>query len=131
MFAKRLAAIVKTKFNVDAGVYHACFKTGSYFQLKCSTPFSSLYIGVTTRHLDIRIQVHLQHKTTKSATRDHLEMCQNCWLNNTDLNGFKVLRICNSKYATTIQEVLLIKKHNPQLNRQFYANGSSFLLNVC
>ena len=53
-----------------------------------------------------------------------------CKLNNTDFNGFKVLRICNSEYATKIQEALLIKKHNPQLNRQLYANGSSFLLNV-
>ena len=43
---------------------------------------------------------------------------------------FKVLRICDSEYATKIQGALLIKKHNPQLNRQLYANGSSFLLNV-
>ena len=48
----------------------------------------------------------------------------------TNLNGFKVLRTCNSEYATKIQETLLIKKHNPQLNRQLYVNGSSFLLNV-
>ena len=58
------------------------------------------------------------------------EICQNCKVNNTNLNGFKVLRTCNSEYATKIQEALLIKKHNPQLNRQLYANGSSFLLNV-
>ena len=53
-----------------------------------------------------------------------------CKLNNTDLNGFKVLRICNSEYAAKIQQALLIKKHNPQLNRQLYANGLSCLLNV-
>ena len=53
-----------------------------------------------------------------------------CKLNNTDLNGFKVLRICNSEYAAKIQQALLIKKHNPQLNKQLYANGLSCLLNV-
>ena len=58
----------------------------------------------TTRHLGTRIQEHLHHKTTKSAIRDHIEICQNCMLNNTGLNGFKVLRICNSEYATKIQE---------------------------
>ena len=66
-----------------------------------------------TRHPGTRIQEHLQNKTTKSAIRDHFEICQNCKLNNTDLNGFKVLRICNSEYATKIQEALLIKKTQP------------------
>ena len=88
------------------------------------------YIDITTRHLGTRIQEHLHHKTTKSATREHFDICQNCELNNTDLNGFKVLSICDSEYATKIQKALLIKKHNPKLNRQLYANGSSFLQNV-
>ena len=129
MFAKKLTALVKTKFNVDINVYYTCFKTGSYFQLKCSTLFPLLsnvvykfsclrdanisYIGMTTRHLGTRIQEHLQHKTTKSAICDHFEIYQNCKLNNTDFNGFKVLRICNSEYATKIQEALLIKKTLP------------------
>ena len=72
----------------------------------------------------------MHRKTTKSAIHDHVEICQNCKLNNTDLNGFKVLRIRNLEYATRIQEVLLTEKPNPQLNRQLHANGSSFLLNV-
>ena len=87
-------------------------------------------IDMTTRHLGTRIQEHLHLKATKSAIREHFGICQNCKLNNTDLNDFKVLRICNSEYATTIQEALLIKKHNPQLNRQLYADGSSFFINV-
>ena len=125
MFAKRLTALVKTKFNVDINVYYTCFKTESYFQLKCSTPFPLLsnvvykfscsryanisYIGMTTRHLGTRIQKHLHHKTIKSAIREHFEICQNCKLNNTNLNGFKVLRSCNSEYVTNIQEALFLK----------------------
>ena len=146
VFAKRLTSLVKTKFNVDINVYYTCFKTGSYFQLKCSTLFPLLshvrykfsclrevnisYICMTTRHLGTRIQEHLHHKTIKSAMRELFEICQNCKLNNTNLNGLKVLRTCNSEYALKIQEALLIEKHNPQLIRQVYANGSSFLQNV-
>ena len=105
MFAKRLAALVKTKFNVDINIYFTCFKTGSYSQLQGSTPFSLFsnvaykfacsrdanisYIGMTTRHLDSRLGKHLHHKTTKLAIRDHIEICQNCKLNDTDLIGFK------------------------------------------
>ena len=85
---------------------------------------------MTTRLLCTRIQKHLHYKTTNTAIRDHIEICQNCKLNNTNLDGFKALRICNSEYATKIQEALLIKKHNPQLHRQLYGNDSSFSLNV-
>ena len=115
MLAKRLTDLVETKFNVDIIVYHTCFKTGLYFQLKCSTLFPLLsnvvykfscsrdanisYIGTTTRRLGTRIQEHLHHKTTKSAIRDHIEICQNCKLNNTDLNGLKF-------YAYVIQNML-------------------------
>jgi len=67
LFSKRLCSFVKTKIYVDINVYYECFKTGSCFQLKCSTPFplmsnvvykfscsrdaNTLYIGMTTRHL--------------------------------------------------------------------------------
>ena len=49
---------------------------------------------------------------------------------NTNIDNFKVIRKCNTEYSTKIQEALLIKKHNPILNTQLYAGGSSFLLNV-
>ena len=65
---------------------------------------------MTLPYLGTRIHEHLHHKTTKSAIRDHIELSQNCNPNNADLNGFKALRICNSKYATKMQEALLIKK---------------------
>ena len=57
-------------------VYYVSLKVGSYFQLKCVTPVELVsnvvyefscswdtnmsYIGMTTRHLGIRIQEHLQ-----------------------------------------------------------------------
>ena len=46
------------------------------------------------------------------------------------LNSFTVIRKCNTAYEAKIQEALLIKKQNPKLNKQLYANGASFLLNI-
>ena len=36
----------------------------------------------------------------------------------------------NSNFKTKIHETLLIKKHNPGLDRQIFANESLFLLNI-
>jgi len=46
------------------------------------------------------------------------------------MESIKILRTCPSEYDTKIQEALLIKKLNPKLNKQLYANGSSFLLSI-
>jgi len=40
-----------------------------------------------------------------------------------NVNNFEVIRTCNSEYETKIQEALLNKKYNPQLNKQLYAKG--------
>ena len=45
------------------------------------------------------------------------------------------LALCNMQsinldFETKIHEALLIKKHNPGLNQQLFANRSSFLLNI-
>ena len=37
-----LMFIIHALLFIDINNYYACFKTGSYFQLKCSTPFSLL-----------------------------------------------------------------------------------------
>ena len=143
VFSKTLTALVKMKFTVDINVYYTCFKTGLYFQLirfipfpllsnvvykfSCSLDANISYIDMTTRHFGTRIW---NICTTKSELRDHIEICQNCKLNNTEMNSFKVLRIYNSECASKIQYKKLIKKaHTPQLNRQLYANSSPFLLN--
>ena len=35
-----------------------------------------------------------------------------------------------SDYEAKIHEALLIKRHSPSLNKQCYASGASFLLNI-
>ena len=47
-----------------------------------------------------------------------------------DLNSFEVLKQCKSDFQAEIHEALLIKEHRSSLNKQLYAHGSSFLLNV-
>ena len=46
------------------------------------------------------------------------------------LNNFTVLRRCNLDFHTENYEALLIRKYNPSLYRQFYANGASYLLKI-
>ena len=53
VFAKRLTALVKTKFIVDIDVYYACFKSGSYFNL--SVLFRFLYCLMSCRNFLVRV----------------------------------------------------------------------------
>ena len=67
---------------------------------------------------------------TPSAITQHLMSCDNCGNYGHNFNSFKIIRKCASEFQTKIHEALLIRKRNPGLNRQLYANGSSFLLNI-
>ena len=49
---------------------------------------------------------------------------------NMGLKSFTVIKKCQLKFHTKIHEALLIKKDTPKLNRQLYAKGASFLLQV-
>ena len=46
------------------------------------------------------------------------------------MDSFTILKKCNSEYKTKIHEALLIKKRGPKLNKQVYASGASFLLDI-
>ena len=84
---------------------------------------------MTTRHLSVRIGEHL-HLKVRSAVEKYLDNCHVCKEKPVGMNNFKIVRACSTEYNTKTQETLLIQKCNPKLNSQFYANGSSFLLNV-
>ena len=83
---------------------------------------------MTTQHLGVRVEEHL-HSKKDSAVQKHINVCQSCKDNIHLFDNFSILKTCNTQHSTKIQETLLIKKHNPKLNTQLYANGS-FLLNV-
>jgi len=74
------------------------------------------------------LKEHLHHKALKAPIKAHIDSCNTCKEKSLDINSFKAIRSYNTEYERKIQEALLIKKHNPQLNRQVYADGWSFLL---
>ena len=148
-FVNLLQKIINSKLNlsIKLNAIHKTFKISNYFQLKsrvsfdlcsnvvyeysCSCDTNLTYIGMSTRHLSTRVKEHLNFNTqTPSAVKNHLMSCTICANCNHRTSSFKVIKKCNSEFETKIYEALLIRKRNPALNRQLYANRSSFLLNV-
>ena len=98
------SVLVKRKFNVDNNVYYTISETGSYYRLKCSTLLSLMsnivynfncscdadlsYIGMTTRHLSVRVREHL-HTKVRSAVGKHIDNCHVCKEKPVGVNDFK------------------------------------------
>ena len=127
-FAEKLSILVKRKFNVDINVYYATSKTGSYFRLKCSTPLSLMsnvykfncscdadisYIGMTTRHLCVRVREHL-HSKVRSAVGKHIDNCHVCKEKPVGVNDFKIMRACSTEYNTQNSESFVHKEVQPK-----------------
>ena len=146
-FAKAFTRLIKKNLDVKFIPIYKTYKINSYFQLKSKTPLAlcsnvvykfmcscdtnNTYIGMSSRHLSTRVREHLNFNSlTKSSIKDHIMSCQICSNYRHNLNSFTILRKCRSEFHTKIHEALLIKKHKPTLNRQLYAAGSSFLLQI-
>ena len=84
---------------------------------------------MTTRHLSVRVRKHW-HSKVRTVVGKHIDNCHVCKEKSVGVNDFKIMRTYSAEYITKIQEALLIKKCNPNLNSQLYANGSSFSLNA-
>ena len=56
--------------------------------------------------------------------------CPECIEKHFSVYDFTVLKKCHTDYEAKIEEALVIKEQNSKLKRQFYASGSSFLLNI-
>ena len=97
------------------------------YKFNCSCGADLSYIGMTTRHLSVRVWEHL-HSKVRSAVGKHIDNCHVCKQKPVGVKDFKIMRACSTEYNTKIQEALLIKKCNPKLNSQLYANGSSFFV---
>ena len=66
----------------------------------------------------------------KSAIKDHILSCPICSNLQYNINSFTILRKCNSDYEAKLHEALLLIRDSPNLNKQCYASGTSFLLNI-
>ena len=135
--------------DVKINSIYKSFKVSSYFKLKLCTPLAlysnvvyqfkcsydtnQTYIGMSSRHLGTRVKEHLNFSSKqKSSIKDRIQSCKCniCSKTKIGLDSFKTIRKCRSDYDAKIHEALLIKKHSPSLNRQLYARGASFLLQV-
>ena len=83
------------------------------------------------RHLITRVREHLNIRSLQdSAIKDHILSCGKCSNNRFNENNFAIICKCKSEFCYKIHEVVFIKKLSPKLNRQMFANGASYLLNI-
>ena len=101
------------------------------YKFICSLDVNVTYIGTSARHLSIRAGEHLNvSRSCKNAIKDHIRKCSSCETQPKNMKLFEIIRKSQTSYEAKIHEALVIKRSNPMLNKQLYANGSSFLLNV-
>ena len=62
--------------------------------------------------------------------KEHIKKCSSCKNQPNNMKQFEIIRKCQTSYEAKIHEALVIKRSNPVLNKQMYANRRSFLLNV-
>ena len=90
-----------------------------------STIFSSLrnadvsYMGMTSRQLVTRAQVHLNLNFNKTAKTQQIRSCQCCKTNEINANFFKIIRQYHTDYEAKVQEALLIILGCPENNGRF------------
>ena len=146
-FVNEFSKIIRENVDVKIIPIYQSFKVSSYFLLKSRTPFSlcsnvvykfkcscdtnNTYIGMSSRHIGTRIREHLNFNSlANSSIKDHIMACTHSSNIKSGLNSFSIIRQCRSEFHTKIHEALLIKKHRPLLNKQLYAGGASYLLQI-
>ena len=143
-FGRKIRELFKTNYGINVRIVYTSFKVGNYFSLKCRTPLPLManvvykfrclcdigktYVGKTKRHLATGAKEHeIQDKN--SAIRDHISSCSLC-TSRFSCSSFHVIDSRRNDLEITIKEALRIKYSKPQLNRQLFNSGSSFILNI-
>ena len=107
-FINKLQNIINSKLQLTLKInpVYKTFKVSQYFQLKtrvppalcskivcqfsCSCDSSLTYIGMSTRHLSIRVGEHLSfHLKTESSVKEHIMSCDICVNSKFNVNSFK------------------------------------------
>ena len=142
VFGRKLKELFKKYYCIDVRIVFSTFKVKNYFSLKCQTPLplmanvvykfqclcdtNKAYIGKTMRHLATRVKEH-EHST--SAIHDHLVSCETC-KSEYSCNSFTIVDTGRNNLDITVKEALHIKDSKPQLNKQLFCQGASFVLNI-
>ena len=146
-FGLQIQSLIKKRFDTKITIVYKTTKVQEYFSLKSKTPLilnsnvvykftcsydvNVTYVGTFARHLSIRAGEHLNvSRSSKSAIKKHIKKCSLCKTQSNNMKQFKIIRKCQTSYKAKIHEALVIKRSNSVLNKQLYANGASFLLNV-
>ena len=100
-------------------------------KFSCSCDTNKTGIGMSSRRLITRVREHLNFNSLQdNANKGHILLYKKCFNNRFNENNFVIIRKCRSEFCSEIHEALLIKKLSPKLNRQMYAKGASYLLNI-
>ena len=92
---------------------------------------SNSYVGYTARHLFERCNEHLNIQTnTQSEIKDHIRQCTACQCLCPDYTDFDILRRCRNTTDCKFFEAFAIKRLQPTLNKQMFANGASKILHI-
>ena len=136
-FGLQIQSLIRKRFDTKITIVYTTTKVQEYFSSKVVYKFTSsrevnvTYIGTSARHLSIRAGEHLHvSRSGKSAIKEHTRKCSSCKTQPNNMKQFEIIRKCQTTYEAKIHEALVIKRSNPGLNKQLYANGASFLLNV-
>ena len=144
LYGRKIRQIFKRYFCIDLKIIYTTFKVRNYFSLKCPTPLilkanvvykytclcdaDTTYISKTKRHLAIRMKEHLT--ISNSAIKQHIEKCPSCQSAESQFDNFSVIDSGRNDFETTIKEALNIKSSNPSLNKQLFASGSLYTLEL-
>ena len=123
-FVKALSRLCLKQIDVRLLPLYCTNKVGQYFQLKSEAPLplcsnvvykftclcdtNLIYIGMSFRHLIIRVKEHLNlADSKKSAIKNHILSCPTCSNLQYNIDSFTILRKCNSDYEAKFMKLCL------------------------
>ena len=145
-FKSRLSNLFFKDLNIEIFPIFTTTKLSNSFSLKSRTPkeittnvvykftcvcdASLAYIGKTKRHLGVRSDEHLRYEKEqpRGEIKTHLRLCEMC--KKSTIDNFEIVKKCLTDQEAKINEALIIKKENPQLNKNLFNKGSLFTLNI-
>ena len=92
----------------------------------CQRDAGISYLGKTKHDLTTRIEEHLDLKKTsgsRTAVTSHISECFDCKKEN---HNFTIVKKCKNDFEAKIHEALLIRKFDPEINKQLFQKGGLF-----